>query len=87
MFANNITYIYQLENDARNILTVILKLKAIQLPFVAAGYIAKNDLKIKEKTNLIFIIALISSIINIIGDIISVKMEYNEIGIYIATII
>ena len=87
LFANNITYIYQLENNARNILTVILKLKAIQLPFVAAGYIAKNDLKIKEKTNLIFIIVLISSIINIIGDIISVKMGYNEIGIYIATII
>lgn len=86
-FARNITHVYQLNNEARNILTIILRLKAIQLPLVAVGYIAKNDLKVKEKTNLIFVIVLISSIINIFGDIVSVKMGYNEIGIYIATII
>lgn len=85
--AEKITYVYQLENDARNILTILLKLKAIQLPLVSVGYIAKNDLKVKEKTKQIFIIMLISSIINIGGDIISVKFRYNEIGIYIATII
>lgn len=87
LFANNITHIYQLDNNARNILTIILRLKAIQLPIVAVGYIAKNDLKIKKKTKSIFKIVVISSIINIIGDIISVKFGYNEIGIYIATII
>lgn len=86
-FAKNITYIYQLDNEARNILTIILKLKAIQLPLVAVGYIAKNDLKVKEKTNLIFIAVIVSSIINIIGDIISIKMGYDELGIYMATII
>ena len=80
-FARNITHVYQLNNEARNILTIILRLKAIQLPLVAVGYIVKNDLKVKEKTNLIFIIVLISSIINIFGDIVSVKMGYNEIGI------
>ena len=85
--SEKITYVYQLENDARNILTILLKLKAIQLPLVSVGYIAKNDLKVKEKTKQIFIIMLISSIINIGGDIISVKFGYNEIGIYIATII
>lgn len=87
IFAENITHVYQLDNNARNILTIILRLKAIQLPFVAIGYIAKNDLKIKEKTRSIFIIVVISSVINILGDLISVKMGYNEIGVYVATII
>lgn len=87
IFAKNITNIYQLESDARDILTIIVKLKAIQLPLVSIGYIAKNDLKVKNKTREIFIIMLISSIINIIGDIISVRKEYDEIGIYVATII
>ena len=86
-FAHNITYIYKLDNDARNILTTILRLKAIELPLVAVGYIAENDLKAKGKTKMIFIIIVISSVINIIGDIVSVKMGYNEIGIYLATII
>ena len=86
-FAKNITYIYKLNDEARNILTIILRLKAIQLPIAAIGYIAKNNLKVKEKTNLIFIAVFVSSIINIAGDIISVKMGYNEIGIYIATIV
>lgn len=86
-FAHNITYIYKLDNDARNILTIILRLKAIELPLVAVGYIAENDLKAKGKTKMIFIIIVISSVINIIGDIVSVKMGYNEIGIYLATII
>ena len=86
-FAHNITYIYKLDNDVRNILTTILRLKAIELPLVAVGYIAKNDLKAKGKTKMIFIIIVISSVINIIGDIVSVKMGYNEIGIYLATII
>lgn len=86
-FAKNITYIYKLNDEARNILTIILRLKAIQLPIAAIGYIAKNNLKVKEKANLIFIAVFVSSIINIAGDIISVKMGYNEIGIYIATIV
>ena len=64
-----------------------MRLKAIELPLVAIGYIAKNDLKVKKKTKLIFVIIVISSVINIIGDIVSVKMGYNEIGIYLATII
>lgn len=86
-FAPNITNIYQLDDDARGILTIILRLKAVQLPFVSIGYIAKNDLKIKEKTKTIFRITIISSIINILGDLVSIKMGYNEIGIYVATII
>ena len=87
LFAENVTYVYQIDDDARSILTIILRLKAIELPFFAIGYIAKNDLKIKGKTKSIFIIVVISSIINILGDLISVKMGYNEIGIYVATII
>lgn len=87
LFAKNITNVYNLDNDARNILTIILKLKAIQLPFVSIGYIAKNDLKIKEKIKTIFIITVISSIINILGDLLSIELGYNEIGIYVATII
>ena len=51
LFAENVTYIYIIEDDARSILTTILRLKAIQLPFVAMGYIVKNDLKIKKKQN------------------------------------
>lgn len=87
IFSKNIANIYQLDNDARNMLKVILRLKAIQLPFVSMGYIIKNDLKIKEKTKTIFQITVISSIVNIIGDLVSIKMGYNEIGIYFATII
>ena len=87
IFAKNITYIYTLEDNTREILTIILKLKAIQLPFVSIGYIARNDLKINNKTREIFIIMVIASIINILGDIISIKYGYNEIGIYIATIV
>ncbi len=87
IFANKITYIYTLESDARNILTTLLKLKAIQLPILAVSYVPKNDLKIKNKTNLILIATIISSLFNIAGDIISIKLGFNETGIYITTII
>lgn len=86
-FSQNITNVYKLDNNASNILTIILRLKAIQLPFASISYIIKNDLKIKEKTKTIFKITVISSIINILGDLVSIKMGYNEIGIYVATII
>lgn len=87
IFSNQITYVYNLESDARKILTIILKLKAIQLPLLAIGYIPKNILKIDNKTNKIWIAIVISSLINITGDYISIKLGYNEIGIYVATII
>lgn len=86
-FSNQITYVYNLESDARRILTIILKLKAIQLPLLAIGYVPKNILKIDNKTNKIWIAIVISSLINITGDYISIKLGYNEIGIYVATII
>lgn len=86
-FSNQITYVYNLESDSRKILTIILKLKAIQLPLLAIGYIPKNILKIDNKTNKIWIAIVISSLINITGDYISIKLGYNEIGIYVATII
>lgn len=87
IFANKITYIFTLENSAREILTILLKLKAFQLPILAIGYIPQNDLKIKNKTHLIFIATLVSSIFNILGDIISIKYSFNEFGIYVATIL
>lgn len=87
LFANKITYIYTLEDNARDILTILLKLKAIQLPILAISYVPKNDLKIKGKTHLIFIATAISSLFNILGDIISIKLGFNEIGIYISTIL
>lgn len=87
IFSNQITYVYNLESDARRILTIILKLKAIQLPLLAIGYVPKNILKIDNKTNKIWIAIVISSLINITGDYISIKLGYNEIGIYVATII
>lgn len=87
IFARQITYVYELEENARDILTIILKLKAIQLPFHSVNYILKSDLKIKEKTNAIFITTVLSSLINIVGDLISIQKGYNEIGIYIATIV
>ena len=87
IFSNQITYVYNLENDARAILTIILKLKAIQLPLLSIGYVPKNILKINNKTNKIWIAIVISSLINITGDYISIKLGYNEIGIYVATII
>jgi len=87
IFSNQITYVYNLENDAREILTIILKLKAIQLPLLAIGYVPKNILKIDNKTNKIWIAIVISSLINIAGDYISIKLGYNEVGVYVATII
>lgn len=51
LFSNQITYVYNLENDARNILSIILKLKAIQLPILAMSYVPKNILKVNEKTS------------------------------------
>ena len=61
MFAKQITYVYTLEDDARTILTTILKLKAIQLPINSIAYIPKNKLKIDYKTKQIFIIMVIES--------------------------
>ena len=87
IFSNQITYIYNLESDARKILAIILKLKAIQLPLLSIGYVPKNILKIDNKTSKIWIAVVISSLINITGDYISIKLGYNEIGIYVATII
>ena len=52
IFSSKITYVYNLENEARQILTTILKLKAIQLPLLAIGYVPKNILKIDNKTKL-----------------------------------
>lgn len=86
-FSEQITYVYELEDNAREILSIILKLKAIQLPINSIGYIPKNILKIETKTNKIWIATVISSVINILGDILSVKFGYNEVGIYVATII
>lgn len=86
-FSKQITYVYDLENSAREILTIMLKLKAIQLPIHSIGYIPKNILKIDTKTKKIWITTVISSIINILGDLLSVKLGYNEIGIYVATIV
>ena len=43
--------------------------------------------KINKKTNKIWITTVISSFINILGDYLSIKLGYNEIGIYIATIL
>lgn len=87
IFSKQITYIYHLEDTAREILSIILKLKAIQLPLLAIGYVPKNILKIDNKTDKIWIATVISSIINIMGDYISIKLGYNEVGIYVATII
>lgn len=87
IFSKQITYVYNLENDAREILSIILKLKAIQLPILAIGYIPKNILKVETKTNIIWVITVISSAVNILGDYISIKLGYNEIGIYVSTII
>lgn len=87
IFSKQITYVYNLENDAREILAIILKLKAIQLPILAIGYIPKNILKVEIKTNVIWVITVISSMVNILGDYLSIKLGYNEIGIYVATII
>ena len=87
IFSNKITYIYTLEDNARDILTVLLKLKAIQLPILAIGHVPRNDLKIKGKTSLILIATIISSIFNILGDIISIKLGFNEVGVYVATIV
>lgn len=86
-FSKQITYVYHLEENAREILSIILKLKAIQLPIHSIGYVPKNILKIDTKTNKIWIATVISSIINIVGDFLSIKLGYNEIGIYIATIV
>lgn len=86
-FSRQITYIYDLEENAREILSILLKLKAIQLPIHSIGYIPKNILKIDTKTNKIWIATVISSIINILGDFLSVQLGYNEIGIYVATIV
>lgn len=86
-FSKQITYVYNLEDSAREILSIILKLKAIQLPIHSIGYVPKNILKIDTKTNKIWIATVISSIINILGDLLSVKLGYNEIGIYVATIV
>ena len=86
-FSRQITYIYDLEENAREILSILLKLKAIQLPIHSIGYIPKNILKIDTKTNKIWIAIVISSIINILGDFLSVQLGYNEIGIYVATIV
>lgn len=87
IFSEQITYVYNLENDARDILSIILKLKAIQLPILAVGYIPKNVLKVETKTNVIWVITVISSMVNILGDYLSIKLGYNEVGIYVATII
>lgn len=87
IFSNQITYVYNLESNAREILSIILKLKAIQLPILAIGYIPKNILKVETKTNVIWIITVISSAVNILGDYLSIKLGYNEVGIYVATII
>ncbi len=86
-FSNQITYVYHLENNAREILSIILKLKAIQLPLLALGNVPKNILKVNNQTNKIWITTVISSLVNIIGDYISIKCGYNEIGIYVATIL
>ena len=86
-FSNQITYVYHLENNAREILSIILKLKAIQLPLLALGNVPKNILKVNNQTNKIWITTVISSLVNIIGDYISIKCGYNEIGKYVATII
>lgn len=87
IFSKQITYVYNLESNAREILSIILKLKAIQLPILAIGYIPKNILKVETKTNVIWIITVISSAVNILGDYLSIKLGYNEVGIYVATII
>ena len=67
-FSKQITYVYNLENNAREILSIILKLKAIQLPIHSIGYVPKNILKIDTKTNKIWIATVISSLVNIFGD-------------------
>ena len=87
IFSNQITYVYNLESNAREILSIILKLKAIQLLILAIGYIPKNILKVETRTNVIWIITVISSAVNILGDYLSIKLGYNEVGIYVATII
>lgn len=87
IFSKQITYVYNLEDSAREILSIILKLKAIQLPIHSIEYVPKNILKIDAKTNKIWIATVISSVINILGDILSIKLGYNEIGIYVATIV
>lgn len=87
VFAEQITYVYQLDDAARNILTIILRLKAIQLPLNSIGIIAENDLKIRGRVKAAFIIMAVASGINILGDLISVWSGFNEVGIYVSTII
>ena len=87
IFSKEITYVYNLEDDAREILSIILKLKAIQLPILSLGFVPRNILKINEKTNKIWIVTVVASLVNILGDYISIKFGYNEVGIYVATII
>lgn len=58
-FSRQITYVYNLDNNAREILLIILKLKAIQLPIHSIGLISKNILKVNAKTNRIWITTVI----------------------------
>lgn len=87
VFAEQITYVYTLSDEARAILTTILRMKAIQLPILSIGTIAENDLNVRKKVKSVFIIMVVSAIINILGDLVSVWTGTNEVGIYIATII
>ncbi len=48
-FSKQITYIYTLEENTREILSTILKLKAIQLPFQAIRICSKKHIKNKSK--------------------------------------
>ena len=45
IFSKQITYIYTLEENARNILSILLKLKAIQLPLQAIRICSKEHFK------------------------------------------
>lgn len=87
IFAESITYIFYLEDQTRAILALVLRLKAVQLPIYAIGLVPQKMLMIENKTSKIWVASVLASIINIGGDILSIKLGYNEAGIYVATIV
>lgn len=87
IFADKIISIFVLEQETHNMAVQLTGLLGILLPIKYMKDMLTIYLAINRKQKLISISMAISAILNIGGDVISLKFGYGIIGIYIATIL
>ena len=87
LFAESIVDIFTLELDVRDNVITLIRLLSLMVPVQYLNQLLKSYLIINRKQKLISIVMIVSAVVNIGGDYISLILGFGIVGIYISTIL